>query len=218
MSSDPSSVDSSILFIGNSYTARNDLPRLIAELALAAPKPRRLHVQSIVAGGASLRRHWNAGAARTALEAVRWDHVVLQEQSTLPVKNRARYHENVRLFAAEIAKNGARTALYLTWARQNAPETQDAITRAVEDIAAEIDARVVPVGRAWQMAASEMPDLQLYVADGSHPSPAGSFLAACVFHVSVYDEPPAGHAVAESRRIPADVAVALQALAWRCRS
>jgi hypothetical protein len=141
---------------------------------------------------------------------------VLQEQSTLPVKNRARYHENVRLFAAEIAKNGASTSLYMTWARQNAPETQDTITRAVEDIAAEVDARVVPVGTAWKMAASEIPDLQLYVADGSHPSVAGSFLAACVFHVSLYDEPPEGRAVAESRGIPADEAVALQALAWRC--
>jgi hypothetical protein len=217
MVSDPSSVDGRILFIGNSYTSRNDLPRLIADLALASSRPRLLHVQSIVAGGASLRRHWNAGVARTALEAARWDHVVLQEQSTLPLKNRARYHENVRLFAAEIAKNGARTALYLTWARQNAPGTQDAITRAVEDIAAEIDARVVPVGPAWQMAASEIPDVPLYVADGSHPSPAGSFLAACVFYVSLYDEHPAGRTAAESRGVAADAAAALQALAWRCR-
>lgn len=218
MAFDPKSFDVGILFIGNSFTSRNDLPRVLADLALAAPKPKRLHVMSIVAGGASLRRHWNAGVARTALETTRWDHVVLQEQSTLPIKNRARYHENVRLFAAEIARNGARAALYMTWARQRAPDTQDAITRAVEDIAAEIGARIIPVGRAWQMAAIEAPHLQLYAADGSHPSMAGSFLAACVSYVSLFDEPPVGRAIGQSRGVDADAVAVLQTIAWRCRS
>ena len=212
------SVDLQILFIGNSYTSRNNLPRLLTELALEAPKPKNVQVDVIIAGGASLRRHWNAGTARTALQASRWDYVVLQEQSTLPVKNRARYHDNVRLFDAEIARNGARTALYLTWARQHAPETQDTITRAVEDIAAQINARVIPVGRAWQMATIEKPRLPLYVADGSHPSTAGSYLAACVFYVSLFDEPPLGWAVAESLNLGRDTAAALHTVAWRCRA
>jgi hypothetical protein len=174
MTSDLKSSDLRILFIGNSYTSRNNLPRLLTGLALAAPEPKNVHADAIVAGGASLRRHWNAGTARAALETSRWDYVVLQEQSTLPVKNPARYYENVRLFDAEIAKNGARTALYLTWARQHAPETQDIITRVVEDIAGQVNARVIPVGRAWQVAKVEKPNLQLYVADGSHPSMEGS--------------------------------------------
>ena len=212
------SVDLQILFIGNSFTSRNNLPRLLTELALEAPKPKNVQVDAIIAGGASLRRHWNAGTARTALQASRWDYVVLQEQSTLPVKNRARYHDNVRLFDAEIARNGARTALYLTWARQHAPETQDTITSAVEDIAAQINARVIPVGRAWQMATIEKPSLPLYVADGSHPSTAGSYLAACVFYVSLFDEPPPGWAVAESLNLDRDTAAALHTVAWRCRA
>ncbi len=218
MASEPESLGLRILFIGNSYTSRNDLPRLLADLALAAPKPKKVEARAIVAGGASLRRHWNAGAARTALQTTRWDYVVLQEQSTLPIKNPARYHENVRLFDAEIAKNGAKTALYLTWARQHAPETQDTLTRAVEDIASQVNARVIPVGRAWQMAKTEEPDLQLYVADGSHPSAAGSYLAACVFYVSFFDEPPPGSAVAESLKLDRDTAATLEAIAWRCRA
>ena len=50
-----------ILFIGNSFTARNGLPDLIAQLAAAHGKSIEHHL--ISAGGASLRQHWNAGEA-----------------------------------------------------------------------------------------------------------------------------------------------------------
>src|SRR4029077_21150520 len=81
-----------VLFVGNSFTARNDLPGLVAALAAAAGKPFR-H-QLVQAGGASLRAHWNAGHAARLIERGRFDVVVLQEQSTLPAKNAGRMHEN----------------------------------------------------------------------------------------------------------------------------
>ena len=81
----------SVLFIGNSFTAHNDLPGLIATLAAARGKEFR-H-RRISAGGASLRTHWNAGGAGNAIRSGKDDAVVLQEQSTLPVKNATRMHE-----------------------------------------------------------------------------------------------------------------------------
>jgi hypothetical protein len=106
----------SLLFIGNSFTARNDLPGLIVRMAAARGKT--LQHRLVSAGGASLRTHWNAGHALKAIEGGGYDAVVLQEQSTLPVKNAARMHENVRLFGTGIAATGARTVLYMTWARR----------------------------------------------------------------------------------------------------
>lgn len=207
-----------ILFIGNSYTSRNQLPRLLTNLAAATAHPTRVETDAIVAGGASLRRHWNAGVAQETLARSRWDYVALQEQSTLPLKNPARYHDNVRLFDAEIARRGAKTVLYLTWARQQAMHTQDSINRAVEDIAAEIHALVVPVGRAWQAAAAKDGDLPLYADDGSHPTTAGSYLAACVFHVSLFGEAPRGFSVSDALRLDRGVAESLHSVAWECRA
>src|SRR5947209_20621111 len=109
-----------VLFIGNSFTARNDLPGLVALLADAAGN--HLEHQLLSIGGASLRTHWNKGEARAAIERGRFDYVVLQEQSTLPIKNAARMHENVRLFDPVIRAAGSKTAMYMTWARQNAPK------------------------------------------------------------------------------------------------
>ena len=207
-----------ILFIGNSYTSRNNLPRLVAELAAAADPPQQVDWALVFAGGASLRRHWNAGRAQELLQSEAWDYVVLQEQSTLPLKNRQRYHDNVRLFASLIAERAAKTLLYLTWSRQAAPETQEAITRAVYDIGREINARVVAVGPAWHRALDEVPGLGLYTSDGSHPTVEGSFLAACMFHVTLFEAEPHGDVVADALKLERSLASRLQAVAWSCRT
>ncbi|MDQ6621114.1 MAG: SGNH/GDSL hydrolase family protein [Pseudomonadota bacterium] len=168
-----------VLFIGNSYTARHDLPALIAH------QIGNMRAQMVVAGGASLRRHWNSGRASSAIESDAWTHVVLQEQSTLPIKNRARFHENVRLFDRAIRDVGAKPVLYLTWARASAPESQSVLNAAVREIAAELGATIAPVGVAWACARSRYPDIALHLADGSHPTGAGAFLSACVFSATL---------------------------------
>jgi len=201
-----------VLFIGNSFTARNDLPGLIGRLAEA--RGHALAHRLISAGGASLRMHWNKGEARREIERTRYDYVVLQEQSTLPIKNAARMHESIRLFDEAIrsvgeAANSAdcpKTALYLTWARRNAPaDAQQAITDAYMSIGREIGAIVVPVGIAWQRvltgvspsAASRGSNLAaativLHDKDQSHPTLAGSYLAACVFFSTLFGQSPEG--------------------------
>lgn len=179
-----------VLFIGNSFTARNDLPGMIGALAAAAGN--RLDHRLISAGGASLRMHWNKGAAPGAIREGGYDYVVLQEQSTLPVKNAARMHENVRLFDGAIKAAGAKTALYLTWARRHSPQSQEAITDACQTIGAELGATVVPAGVAWQQFLANHDHPVLHDADQSHPTVAGSYLAACVFFAVLFDQSPAG--------------------------
>src|SRR5688572_20830144 len=128
--------DLSVLFIGNSFSARNELPGLIAKMA--AVKGKRIHHKLISAGGASLRRHWNAASARKEIANGRYDYVVLQEQSTLPIKNAERFYENVRLFDEAVKAAGAKTMLYMTWARQNASESQKELTAAYSTIGREL--------------------------------------------------------------------------------
>jgi hypothetical protein len=204
-----------VLFIGNSFTARNDLPGLIAALAAAGGKPFRHHL--VQAGGASLRAHWNAGHAARLIAAGGFDAVVLQEQSTLPAKNAARFHENVRLFDGAIRAAGAATALYMTWARRGAPEAQAAITAAYTRIGEELGATVVPVGTAWArfLGAHDRP--VLHDGDGSHPTLAGSYLAACVFYGTLLKESPVGNGAQVAGLSDEDRAL-LQKTAWEvCR-
>ncbi|HSV16155.1 MAG TPA: hypothetical protein VLI90_17975 [Tepidisphaeraceae bacterium] len=173
-----------VLFIGNSFTARNDLPGLVALLADGAGN--RLEHQLLSIGGASLGTHWNKGEARAAIEHGRFDYVVLQEQSTLPIQNATRMHENVRLFDPVIRAAGSKTALYMTWARKHAPQTQAVITAAYTSIAREIAATLIPAGIAWQRALRPPAKIVLHDKDGSHPTLAGSFLAACVAYRALF--------------------------------
>jgi hypothetical protein len=205
-----------VLFIGNSFTARNDLPGLIGQLAAARSKS--LEHRLISAGGASLRTHWNAGEALKAIEGGQYELVVLQEQSTLPVKNPKRMHENVRLFDEAINAAGAKTALYLTWARQHAPESQQAITDAYTGIGWELGATVVPVGLAWQNCLRKHDRPALHDKDQSHPTLAGSYLAACVFLAVLFQENPVGIADGVPG-LSAEEMLLLQKTAWQaCES
>ncbi|MEP6690578.1 MAG: SGNH/GDSL hydrolase family protein [Gemmatimonadaceae bacterium] len=179
-----------VLFVGNSFTARNDVPGLIARLAAA--RGETFEHTLISAGGASLRMHWNKGAALAAMRATRYDYVVLQEQSTLPVKNATRTKENIRLFDEEIRASGATMALYMTWAREHVPETQQAITDAYTSIGAELGALVIPVGIAWRDFLAEHDQPVLHDKDKSHPTLAGSYLAACVFFATLFGQSPVG--------------------------
>jgi hypothetical protein len=180
----------SILFIGNSFTARNNLPEIIGRLAETRGK--QLNYRLISAGGASLRMHWNKGEAQKRIQRAPYDYVVLQEQSTLPIKNPVRMHENIRLFDQAIRDSGAKTALYLTWARQDVPEMQKEITNAYTSIGKELDATIVPVGVAWQNVIKKQKGPALHAEDKSHPTLAGSYLAACVFLGTLFNESPVG--------------------------
>ena len=201
-----------ILFIGNSFTQRNNLPALIGEMAAA--RDIAVTYELISAGGASLRTHWNAGRAVTAIATGSYDYVVLQEQSTLPVKNAARMAENVRLFDESIKQAGAKTVLYMTWARQHAPETQEVIADAYNTIGKELGAIVVPVGLVWQNFLAKQQSPALHDRDQSHPTPAGTYLAACVFLTVLLKVNPVG-IEAGPVAVEKQERKALQAAAWK---
>ena len=181
-----------VLFIGNSFTARNDLPGMVARIAAADGLALEHRLLSI--GGAALRRHWNAGDAVAAIRTGRFERVVLQEQSTLPLKNATRMHESVRLFDAEIRAAGARTVLYMTWARAAAPpEAQELISEAYVSIGRELGADVIPAGLAWQRFLQKHERPVLHDPDGSHPTVAGTYLAACTAYAVLFGRSAVGN-------------------------
>ncbi len=181
-----------VLFIGNSYTYVNDLPLLTRRLAASVPDAPAVEVMKVTVGGATLERHWLEGDAIEVIRQGGWSHVVLQEQSTRPITDREQFFKYARLLDGEIRKSGAQTVFYLTWARQHLPETQQALTDAYMSIADELGAMVSPVGIAWALAIQGRPTLALHHEDQSHPSPSGTYVAACVFYATLLGRSPEG--------------------------
>ena len=198
-----------ILFIGNSYTYFFDLPSLFADLCRA--NGHDVRVDSVTAGGRELHEcldetheklHPTDGlAVRIAelLGEVKYDVLILQEQSCLP------YHNPELFFAGAVGLStiiGAwRTILYATWGRMDGSEDLDyfgwtrlSMTKGLYDsychAAALVHGEVSPVGLCFAKAVETTPEIDLYDPDKSHPSYAGSCVAALCHYKTVFGEMP----------------------------
>ena len=181
-----------VLFIGNSYTGSNNLPLMLRTLAINAREPDPVRVDRIVAAGSTLERHWKKGDAKAEIRKEKWDLVVLQEQSTRPIRERELMHRFARRFHEEIRTARAETVFFLTWSRRARLHDQYNINEAYLSIARELGAKVAPVGMAWKLATQRRPEIKLYRPDGSNPTRTGTYLTACVFYAVVHEKSPAG--------------------------
>lgn len=217
----PRTVPIRALFIGNSYTQANDLPRMVQALAAAAGDRPAFQFETRLVGGATLEKHWNEGEALKLIRKGSWDLVILQEQSMRPVVERRMMFDYARRFDEVIREQDAIPLFFLTWAHKDMPQTQVQLSGAYMTIARELNAEVAPAGMAWQRALKEDPQRVLHVPDNSHPTTLGSYLTACVFYATVYDKTPEGlpgdlQSGGQSlASVPLAEARALQMIAWQ---
>src|SRR5438105_1577394 len=106
-----------------------------------------------------------------------------------------------RRLIGSIRNRGARPLLYLTWGRRDGwPETgmptyasmQSAIDDGYLAIAADQRVAIAQVGYAWDTLVTREASASLWQQDGSHPSEAGTYLAACIFYATIFRESPTG--------------------------
>ena len=180
-----------VLFVGNSYTYVENLHQIVSNLADGSNT--KLITRKSTLGGTKLSEHWKGERGLKSKEIIRdgnFDIVVLQEHSmgTLVEKDSVKKYE--KLFCDFIREHGAKPYIYLTWARENAPQNQEIINKVYAEVGKENKAEVVPAGNAWALAREWRPEIKLFDADGSHPSKIGTFLTACVFVKSILHELP----------------------------
>ncbi|HZZ80587.1 MAG TPA: hypothetical protein VFE62_18935 [Gemmataceae bacterium] len=203
----------SVLFIGNSLTYYNDLPKMVAELAKADKQP-PLHYERETPGGCTFEKHWKDGKALAKIKSRKWDFVVLQDNSQGPLKMRESMFEYGKKLDDEIKKQGAKTILYMTWALQNRPEDQAAISKAYLDLAAELKCLTAPVGNAWETALKADKPPILHTKDKKHPTATGTYLAACVIYATIYGRSPVG-LPGSIGKLADEEARPLQTIAWK---
>ena len=180
-----------VLFVGNSLTYVNDLPGIVQALADSAGGD-KLAVATVAGPNMALVDHWNDSGARREIARGGWELVVLQQGPSSTDVNRDSLRVFTGRFAAEITKVSARTALYSVWPTSG--RRQD-FARAIESYtlaAGDVDGLLLPVATAWLAAWQRDAGLELYAADGLHPSPTGSYLAALVIYAKVLDRSPIG--------------------------
>lgn len=166
-----------VLMIGNSLTAFNDLPGMLAALLeQAGADP--VTVSAVARGNFGLEDHWTQGATFDQI-ALGWDVVTLQ-QGPSATEGRPSLIEFARKFAPVIRDAGALPALYMVWPAEARSFDFDGVSDSYSEAARRADALLFPAGEAWRAAWELEPDLPLYGPDRFHPSPLGTYAAAVV--------------------------------------
>lgn len=196
----------SVLFIGNSYTYYNNLPILIEGIANSFGD--ELYHDSQTPGGTTFAGHAANAATYTKIKSQPWDFVVLQAQSQEPSFSDSQVDTETLPYAEQLADSVyanrfcSEVMFFMTWGRENgdpqwAPIStfegmNDRLRMAYMRFADSVQGSVSAVGSAWRYVRDNYPSIDLYSADGSHPSLEGSYLSACTFYASLYRKSPVG--------------------------
>ncbi|MBQ8702939.1 MAG: T9SS type A sorting domain-containing protein [Bacteroidales bacterium] len=196
-----------VLFIGNSYTNVNDLPQMVVQVAESMGET--LSVESNTPGGCTFMQHCS-NQSMSLIRQGGWSVVVLQEQSQYPSFPQGQVEQEVFPYAARLVDSVyahspcAEPMFYMTWGHQNGDpqnaqyfpvlgtyEGMDSMLalRYVQ-MAHDNDASLCPVGRVWRYIPDNYSDIGLYASDGSHPTVAGTYAAACAFYVMIFHRNP----------------------------
>ncbi len=209
-----------VLFIGNSHTYLNYMPRMLLALVSAEDRGFELGVDQCTGEGVGLEWHWNNRPSRDAIRGNRWDYVVLKDRSGGPLEELASFERYAGLLDEEIRKQDAKTIFYMTWANRIRPETQSDLAAAYGKLTHELGAILAPVGLVWEAVHRLDPDLDLYLQDGRHANPIGSYLTAGVFYSVLFNTSPEGlpgtFCFKGKKRVDLDKdeALLLQRVAW----
>ncbi len=185
-----------ILFVGNSYTYFNDMPRTLQ--GIAAAEGLCWTVESVTKGGWSFAQYadpenvMHAPLAEKLQE--KWDAIILQEQSYRPISDRANFLGGAKGVCTMMQQKPEKLLFYATWGRKDGCPLLDELklTRlemtaelheAYADAAAQNEGSLSDVGGAFAYVYERYPEIELYTPDLSHPSAAGSYLGALIhFH------------------------------------
>ena len=215
-----------VLFIGNSYTAANSLPTMVAALASSANQSLICSQQTL--GGATFYQHAQSNATYTKLASQSWDYVVLQAQSQEPSFPFGQFQWQTLPYAIELVDSirslapCAQPVFFRTWGRENGDQANCAafpplctyegmdsmLHRHYSLMADTTDAYLSPVGSVWKHIRDTDSTINLYTSDGSHPSLAGTYAAACTFFTMITRMDP--NSITDDQNLNPGVAAAIR--------
>lgn len=198
-----------ILFLGNSYTAANNLSAMVFDMANNAGDS--IKQSNLTGGGQTLWNHAsNSSPSMNEINTGLWDVVVLQEQSQIPSFTEPEvetyFYPAVKYLDSAIlsANPCAKTMLYMTWGRKygddmNCPNWPPVCTYNGMDSllkkrylkAAHNNGNIVsPAGAVWNYIRNKHPEIELYEPDNSHPSFIGTYTTAACMYTTLFRKSP----------------------------
>lgn len=197
-----------VLFIGNSYTHYNGMPKMFEYLAKS--KGKNVYADSIAVSSSTLKLHTERASTWKKMKSRKWDAVFIQgfsrelAQDSLTIATETMPYAKMLIDSLRKYSPCANIYFYMTWGyfdgysqdeRNNTYEKmQENIRKGYMQMSKGFRFPVAPVGMVWQQVRAAHPEIVLYRDDREHPNPNGSFVAACTFYASIFRESPVGGA------------------------
>ena len=185
-----------ILFIGNSFTFNWNMPRMVEKMG--EHNGFNWDVDQSTLGGSYLEEHWKGErglSTREKLSNKVYDHIVLQDHSTNPIVNPANTINYIKKFVNLPLKNRSKWYFFSTWMYPYLSKKSNdtlPINKFYKKLQSKIGHEVLEIGKVFKLFSQEFPEIKLLGDDNKHPSPQGSYLAACVIFTQLSNVSPIG--------------------------
>lgn len=193
-----------VLFIGNSYTHMNRMPKIFEKIAQSRGVD--INVEMSAKSSHTFNMHSKREELFETIKSKKWDYVVLQgfsrELSESPGYIDTASVPYIEIILDSIYNNNSCTnvLLYMTWGYKygfstreevNSNESMsDSVRVGYEYVSELFNLPIVPVGPVWRDFRASNSEIDLYHTDSSHPSAQGSYMIACSFYTAMFKELP----------------------------
>ena len=165
-----------VLFVGNSLTQGNNLPKLVKQEA--ARRGITVNTAMVAKGGYAIVDHWAEGRVQQLVRSTRFDFVVIQQGPSSQLDGYEMLINGGADYARLCQENGCRLAYFMVWPSIAWFHTFPGVIRNYTAGAEANNAILIPVGQVWKDHIESTGDYSFYSSDGFHPSRAGSEKAA----------------------------------------
>ena len=181
--------DIQLLFMGNSHTAANDLPQMVAAMVRAA-RPGRSVVAVEAPVWMFLEERAHDAPSLALVRSRPWSAVVLQAQE-YSSSGLFSYPIDGAVDLVKLSRTvGALPVMFPEWPRAGINETQRIYDLHLS-IARAAPACVPPIPQSWDLSLARNPDITLHASDGNHAAAPGSLLAAMIIFTTITGASPA---------------------------
>lgn len=165
-----------ILFIGNSLTFTNNLPKLVKKYA--KQQGIKINTKMIAFPNYAIEDHWNDGQVQKLISKQKFDFVIIQQGPSSQSEGRKMLIDYGEKYSNLCELNESKLCYFMVWPSLNYYHTFNDVIKNHEDAATINNSILLPVGRVWKDYIDTLKVYDYYSSDGFHPSIKGSQISA----------------------------------------
>lgn len=173
-----------ILFVGNSLTYFNDLPKMVARAGLN--RGIIIKTEMIAHPNYALEDHWNDGYMQTLIARNKYDFVVVQQGPSSQADGRIMLLDYGARIKNICVPQNTQLAFFMVWPAFSNFHTFDGVINNYTAAAVATNSLLCPVGKLWKEHFLSIGDYSYYGPDMFHPSQAGTEHAAMVIFETLF--------------------------------